>query len=219
MIEGDAVLSEVLAAPGATDSVFDLLAAAVSVLAAGPRLALLGFGGGGMIAPLRALGWQGEVDAVDLDVRGESLFRDLSSDWCGTVRFQRDDASRWLQRRRGAFHAIVDDLSELRCGETTKPAASYEGLPEIVGRRLAAGGVAIINSLPVPGLTWEELTRRVTAGQASVREVSFEAFENRVLLAGAELPQARPLGSLLRGALGRIGSALRGGIGVRSADP
>jgi hypothetical protein len=46
MIEGDVVLSEILARPGPTHSLFDLLAAAVTALSPGPRLAVLGFAGG-----------------------------------------------------------------------------------------------------------------------------------------------------------------------------
>ena len=55
MLQGGAILSEILAEPAATHSVFDLLAALVHLLAPGPRVAMLGFAGGGMLAPLRAL--------------------------------------------------------------------------------------------------------------------------------------------------------------------
>ncbi|NIP94518.1 MAG: hypothetical protein GWO24_14175, partial [Akkermansiaceae bacterium] len=56
------VLSEILEEPGSTHSVFDVLAAAVAVFSPGRRVAVLGFAGGGMMAPLRKLGGDHEVE-------------------------------------------------------------------------------------------------------------------------------------------------------------
>ena len=50
IVDDDVVLSEILAKPGPTHSLFDLLAAAVATLAPGPRFAMLGFAGGGIVA-------------------------------------------------------------------------------------------------------------------------------------------------------------------------
>ena len=55
MSQGGAVLSEVLAKPGPTHSVFDLLAALVHVLAPGPRVGVLGFVEAEFLLLLRAL--------------------------------------------------------------------------------------------------------------------------------------------------------------------
>ncbi|MEC9081308.1 MAG: hypothetical protein VYE44_05980, partial [Verrucomicrobiota bacterium] len=56
LVQNGSVLSEVLAQPGPTNSVFDALAALVRLFSPGARVGLLGFAGGGIIAPLRAMG-------------------------------------------------------------------------------------------------------------------------------------------------------------------
>jgi hypothetical protein len=219
MVERDAVLSEILAAPGATHSVFDVLAACVVVLAPGPSSALLGFAGGGMIAPLRAMGWEGRVDGVDLDPRGERIFRDLSSSWCGEIAFAREEASRWLARRRRRFDAIVDDLSVPWRDEVTKPEASHGRLPGLIRRRLSPEGVAVVNALPVPRLDWTAQIESLVAPHGDARMILFEEFENRIVLGSTRLPRPRALGSAIRGALARIGSRIGGTISVRDLAP
>jgi hypothetical protein len=215
LVEGDAVLSEVLDRPGPTHSVFDLLAASVAALAPGPRVALLGFAGGGLVAPLRAMGWTGGLEAVDLDPRGERLFRRISGDWCGEVRFEPREASEWLRRSGRSFDLLIDDLSVPHRDEVTKPRLSIDTLPGLIRRRLAPAGVAVVNTLPVPGMSWETLFGRLRAPHAQAREVRFEEYENRVLLAGERLPEPRELGRLLRQSLRGIGSELGEGISVR----
>jgi len=215
LIEGDAVLSEVLATPGPTHSVFDLLAAIVASLAPGPNVALLGFAGGGVVAPLRAMGWDGALDTVDLDPRGERLFRELCGGWCGTVRFSRHEAGDWLRRARRRFDLVIDDLSVPHRGEITKPRLSVETLPPLIRRRLAPGGVVAVNALPVPALAWRELLWKLAAPHPRARVVLFKEFENRVLLAGADLPPPRQLGRLLRRYLRAIESEIAAGISVR----
>ena len=71
ILDGPDVLSEILDHPGPTDTMFDVLAACVAAFAPGPRVAILGFAGGGIVAPLRAMGFaaptvaQGRVYVVD----------------------------------------------------------------------------------------------------------------------------------------------------------
>jgi len=72
--EGDVILSEILALPGPTHSLFDLLAAGIAALAPGPRVAMLGFAGGGVVAPLRAMGWNHPLCCVDLSGDAEPLW-------------------------------------------------------------------------------------------------------------------------------------------------
>ena len=55
LLEGDAVLSRVMARPGPTHMPFDVLAACVAALSPGRRALLLGFAGGGTVAALRAI--------------------------------------------------------------------------------------------------------------------------------------------------------------------
>ena len=100
LLEGDVILSELLARPGPTHCLFDVLAACVAALAPGPRIALLGFAGGGIVAPLRAMGFPHAIEAVDLDPTGEKLFRELARHWAGEVRVARMDALEWLAREQ-----------------------------------------------------------------------------------------------------------------------
>lgn len=210
------MLSEVLAAPGPTHSVFDALAAGVSELSPGPRVAVLGFAAGGMIAPLRALGFEAPVSAVDLDLRGVPVFRELSSEWAGRVTVAKSDAAAWLARQKRPFDAIVEDLSVQLPGDVEKPEVSLGRLPELIARRLAPGGVAVVNVLPAADLTWPELIERLSRGHSHAAEVRLQAFSNRIVIAGEALPDARALGSRLRGALERIGSELAQGLHVRT---
>ena len=211
------MISEILSAPGPTHSVFDLLAAAVVVVRGGSRVALLGFAGGGMVAPLRAMGFAGTLDVVDLDDRGERIFRAVSGAWRGPVRFELGEASEWLRRRSGRFDAIIEDLSVVGPRGVTKPEVSVGRLPRLVRSRLAPGGVAVFNLLPVKGWTWPELIACVGSPFRERRVVSFADFENRVLVAGRVLPSARQLSAGLREALGSIGSKTVDRIGVRTS--
>jgi hypothetical protein len=218
LLEGGAVLSEILARPGATHSVFDVLAACVASLAPGPRVALLGFAGGGIVAPLRAMGFDGPLDAVDLSAKGQRIFRGLSSSWCGTVRFSENDAARWLLRNRRRYHVVVEDLSVTRDGGATKPSVSFETLPRLIRARLAPGGLVVVNLLPVPGLAWGRLIDGVCEKNSEACLVTLEEFENRVVVAGRRLPATRRISERLRAALREIDSEMVRGLSVRALD-
>jgi hypothetical protein len=196
--------------------VFDVLAASVAVVGKGPRVAVLGFAGGGLVAPLRAMGFNGTLDVVDLDDAGERIFRRLSSAWRGPVRFELGEASDWLRRRRGRYDSIVDDLSVGGPDGVTKPDVSYETLPRLARGRLRPGGAAIINLLPVRGKTWAELIQAAGHPYRQRRLVTFRDYENRVLVGSRTLPEARELSVALREALGSIRSRISRGISVRT---
>lgn len=213
---GRHVVSEILRSPGPTHSVFDVLAALVSLASAGPRVAMLGFAGGGMVAPLRALGCEAAIEAVDLDASGERIFRSVAGAWSGRVAFEQAEAAGWLQARPGGWDAIVDDLSAQVPGEVVKPAVSVDVLPALMASRLGPSGVVVVNGLPCPGRSWPELLARFTAPHAEARVVTFDEFVNRIVLAGRRLPDARTLGARLRTALGRIGSRQARRIRVRT---
>ena len=114
LLQNGSVLSEVLSQPGPTDSVFDVLAAALN-LSKGTHAGILGFAGGGVIAPLRAMGGRHTISGVDLDESGYKLFRDISDDRQGGGMLQpgvlprepgegahrRDRTRRGGRRRRG----------------------------------------------------------------------------------------------------------------------
>ena len=216
IVEDDVVLSELLAKPGATHALFDVLAACVAELASGPRFAMLGFAGGGVVAPLRALGFAHPVEAVDLSRDGEALFRELSSDWAGEVQLTVEDAGRWLRRRRGRWNLILEDLSVSSPAGTVKPYVSFDLLPDLIRRRLAPDGIAVTNLLPLPGTSWDSLTARIARPHRNALAVIFEEYENRLIVAGDQLPGAAQLSRRLGRHLASIGSGQCGRISVRT---
>jgi hypothetical protein len=206
MEEGGLILSEILDRPGPTDSLFDVLAAAVAALAPGPDLAMLGFAGGGVVAPLRAMGFGHPIRAVDLSLEGEQVFRSLSVPWCGHVEVDEGEASVWLRRVRKRFDVILEDLSVPTSEGITKPGVSLDVLPALMRTRLKPRGLVVLNVLPVPGQPWTTLLPQLAAPYAEARVILLDVWENRILLLGDELPSAREAGAAMRRALDAIGS-------------
>jgi hypothetical protein len=97
----------------------------------------------------------------------------------------------------------------------TKPAISLDRLPELIRGRLAVNGVALVNTLPMRGMTWKEQCERLAGSHAQARIVQFDEYENRVLILGRRLPAAHPLSRKLRGPLWGIGSRLADRLSVR----
>jgi hypothetical protein len=216
IVDDDVVLSEILARPGATHSLFDVLAAAVAALSSGPRFAMLGFAGGGMIAPLRALDWNHAVHAVDLSNAAEPVFRELSESWAGEVSIDMEDAERWLRAQRGKFDTIVEDLSVPSPIGTVKPYVSFDKLPRCIHSRLRPTGVVITNLLPLPGTEWDAMYARISSRYSRALAVHLDEYENRIVLAGDALPDARSTGRLLRERLSRLGSDMLRQMRVRT---
>lgn len=206
VVQDGLIVSEVRDRPGPTHALFDVLAAAVAAFAPGPRAAVLGFAAGGVVAPLRALGFAHPLRAVDLDLWAVPLFEELSRPWCGEVRIEAGDALAWLTRGRARYDAILEDLSGRVAGEVTKPAVSLGPLPAAMARRLTPRGVAVTNVLPVPGWPWRRLLERLAAPHAAAQVLELEHWENRVLVAGATLEPARRAAARLRRALEALGS-------------
>lgn len=217
LVQNGSVLSEVLAQPGATDSVFDVLAASVRSFSPGDRVGILGFAGGGVIAPLRALGGGHRLSGVDLDRAGYELFCDLSAGWMGAVQFAQSDAVKWLHSQRGKFDLLLEDLSVGRNGDVFKPDVSIDTLPRLIQSKLKPSGVTVFNLLPGDDRTWAEMTAKVCAPFGFGVQVLFESYYNRVLVLGNEaLPPAREVSRLLRAELTAIGSEMAADISVRS---
>ncbi|MGQ0613195.1 MAG: hypothetical protein ACT4PV_05600 [Planctomycetaceae bacterium] len=216
LLEGDAILSEVLDRPGPTHCLGDLLAACVAALAPGPRCALLGFAGGGIVAPLRAMGYGHALEAVDLSREGEALFRELAAGWAGEVRLARNEAGAWLRGRPGSYHAIVEDLTVTGVAGTTKPEASFGELPAMVRDALLPGGVAATNLLPHPGRTWPELLRAVAAPFPRAVCIEVRGYFNRVVVAGDALPPAREVAGAVRARLAALGSTMQRRLAFRT---
>jgi len=206
ILEGDDLLSHVRAAPGPTHGFFDVLAACAVALAPGPRVALLGFAGGGMLAPIRAMGSGARVTAVDWSAEGLPLFRRYCLPWAEPVRFAKAEASRWLRRGKSLFDAVIEDLSIPGPFGVTKPRVSLSLLPRLIRRRLAPGGVAVVNLLPFPGLPLGGMIAGISAPFPQRRVVAFRDYDNRILLLGRRLPDARAAGRAVRERLRAIGS-------------
>ncbi len=205
--QNGAALSELCREAGATDSVFDVLAAAAFVLCPEKPLALLGFAGGGMVAPLRAMGGAQTIDAVDLDNRGHEIFQEYARDYAGDVNFHQGDALAWLDGLSATYDLIMDDLSIPTEDDVVKPEISRTRLPGVIRRRLAAGGSMVTNVLSEAGRTWAEVTEPVIEGYSKAHAVILEDFANRIVLAGEHPHDARSLSHALRRALRGIGSS------------
>ena len=221
IVDGDDVISEIRAQPGPTHSLFDVLAACMAALSSGPRVAVLGFAGGGIVAPLRGMSFAAPLHCVDLSLAGEKIFRKLSSAWAGEVRVDQNDAAVWLRRQRTPFDCILEDLSLAATAqaEGTKPDISLHEVPELMARKLSASGVAIVNMLPVPGETWDDLMQPYKKHFHHVQVVHFTGYVNRVVLAAKRLPQARQTSQRVRAALHRIESCMAYELSVRTLAP
>jgi hypothetical protein len=210
------VLSELRTSPGPTHSVFDVLAAVVADAVPVGRIGLLGFAGGGMMAPLRGLGVGSAIDAVDLERAGYELFLQHCSGWAGPVNWQQEDAVGWLRRQPCDFGVLVDDLSLPSEGDVIKPAICWDVLPELIRARLLPGGVGVFNLLPPPGGAWLREMTRISSHFTRAHLVSFEEYENRILIGGDDLPAVREFGVRLRLTLRRVRSRHAGRIQLRS---
>lgn len=219
LVQDDAVLSELLRRPGPTHCFWDVLAAAVVGFSAGPRFLMLGFAAGGIVAPLRAAGWEHPVEAVDLSTDGLDLFEEMTDGWGGDVTVHRGEAVDWTRRRRRRYDVVLEDLSIPGPAGVTKPAATAEPLPALIARRLAPGGVALINLLPVPGWTWKALLPAAARPWRQALVIGCHEYQNRILVAGDRLPTARAAGARLRGTLRALGSRMHEQVTVRTLRP
>lgn len=219
LVDGECVLSEMRGAPGPTHCLFDVLAASIPALSAGPRVLILGFAGGGVIAPLRGAGWHHPVEAVDWVRDGETLFREMSRGWGGEVVLHESEARSWLRANPGRrFDLVLEDLSVRSADVVTKPPVSYRELPREIRSHLAPHGVVVINALPVPGRSWKALLGGLASPYRRAVVVTFEQWENRVIIAGPQLWPARKVSNRLRAVLERLGSMQRHRMSVRALE-
>ena len=209
------VISELRTSPGPTHSVFDVLAALIAILPPAKRIGVLGFAGGGMMAPLRALGVETTIETVDLDRSAYTAFCRHCPEWIQHVNWQHADAAKWLRQQRGKFDLLIEDLSVPLGGDVVKPDISWNVLPGLIRKRLCRGGAAIFNLMLPPGGRWNPDLNRLAAGFQSACVVDFDEFENRILIGGDHLPSARELGLRLRRSLSQLGSRQADRIHVR----
>lgn len=219
LYEGRTVLSTIRTRPGPLHDLYDVMALAAMLLSRGPRIALLGFGGGGILAPLRAAGWTHPVEAVDRTDAGEPIFRDLAGGWCGRVKVHQGEAGAWLRGSRRTWDLFVEDLTVNGPGGVTKPPESLAALPRLMRERLHPEGAVVVNALPVPGWSWPRLQARLTRPFHDARLVLFPDYMNRLVLTGYRLPEAPSLSRLLRTGLRGIGSRMATRFSVRHLPP
>lgn len=212
------VISELRTAPGPTHSVFDVLAASIAVLAPAGRIGVLGFAGGGMMAPLRALGVTTTIDSVDLDRSGYDLFRKHCPHWADGVNWQQADAVTWLRQQPRDFGLLMDDLSVPQDDDVFKPAISWGVLPELISARLCSGGFGVFNLLPAPARVWKTDVKGIVDQFGMARLIYLEDFENRILITGDVLPNARELRAQLRQSLRQLHSRQADRIRVRMVE-
>ena len=214
LVEQGDVVSDLLHAPGPTHDLFDVLAAALAACEPGPSTAFLGFAAGGIVAPLRAAGYDGTVHAVDISAAGWKIFEPIARDWPGRVSFHAQDARSWLLARRSPLDAILEDLSVPGRGGHVKPGLSFGELPRLAHRKLAARGVVVTNLLPPEDRSFGAALRAVAAPAKSAVVVTGEEWENRVVVAGRRTLDGRAFGRALREKLEAIGSEEAGRIRV-----
>ncbi|HSH95116.1 MAG TPA: class I SAM-dependent methyltransferase [Roseimicrobium sp.] len=216
LLQDGAVLSVALRKPGPTHSVFDVLGSLIRLLCPGPRLAILGFAGGGLLAPMRQLGCRNRVVAVDLSAEGYEVFKKHSSHWAGDVTFHHAEAQGWLSRQRGQWDMILEDLSMAQGGEVMKPDICWTTLPAIIRESLKPGGIALFNLLTPAEPSWVQGIAHVSAGHKTARVVTFDDYENRMLVVGPNLPTAHELSHLLYQSLARLNSRQAGRCSVET---
>lgn len=209
LAQGDVVLSELRLLPGPTHSVFDVLASLVHRLAPPGQVAVLGFGAGGILAPMRALGCDRPLQAVDVDATGHRLFQQWCPAWAEDVAWRQADATAWLRVQRRRFACVLEDLSEPRDGDVYKPVDCRRTLPGLIRRRLGQGGVAVFNLVPDADGSWPGMAE-VLGLFPCVLEVRYEEYLNRTLVAGTRLPGAGCLGRWVQADLRGMGSQLAG---------
>ena len=175
------VISKVLSHPGPTNSIFDVLAAAMN-LSTGTRAGILGFAGGGVVAPLRAMGGRHDLAGVDLDDTGYKLFCEVSDDWRGAVKFSKADATEWLHSQRLPFDVLLEDLSIPRDDRVFKPFETFDTLPQLTRAKLNTDGLAVFNLLPDANIPWPKMFEQVSQPFRYGIRISIHSFLNQVLV-------------------------------------
>lgn len=212
------VISELRTSPGPTHSVFDVLAALLVLLRPVGRIGVLGFAGGGMLAPLQALGMKTPFATVDLDQASYDLFCRHCPDWVSGVQWERADAVKWLRKQKPEFDLLLDDLSIPENGDVVKPEICWNVLPAALRQKLRRNGIAVFNLVSPPVAGWRVGLEQVAGKFPSIRVIHLDDFENRIVIAGRQLPAARVLGHGLRELLRKLQSRQAGRLRVRSVS-
>jgi spermidine synthase len=154
--------------------VWDALAATVLLVpAAGPRVLLLGCGGGTVLQLVRRLRPDAQLTAVELDpkVLRFARRRFALEEWGAEV--IEGDGVEFLARTRRRFDLVVDDMYAPGPAGLVRPVDGEEAHLRRVAARLRPGGVAVTNATSdddPPGL------------ELAVREAHHAVFAHRVAI-------------------------------------
>ena len=145
---------------------------------------------------------------VTVAIAREALERGLN------VRLRVHGASMTPALADGSDVEIVP-LGALRAGQVV---ACAVGPRLVVHRiyRLTPDGVVIINMLPMPGMTWNDLMIPFTHSFRRVCVIHFEGYVNRVVVAGKRLATASEVSRRIRAELHSVESAMAFEIRLRT---
>ncbi|MDO9410429.1 spermidine synthase [Patulibacter sp.] len=155
------------------------------------RVLMIGLGGGALLAPLRRLVPDVQVDAVELDPQVIRLARE----WMGVRerpgdRFVAGDGRRFLQSTDRRYDLIYVDAFS---GDRMPPTLATTEFARLASQRLRPGGVLAFNVLTVPEAPLTDAiaaSARTSFPQLSAQEASPRRRLQNVLLRTGPLPQA-----------------------------
>jgi spermidine synthase len=207
----------------ATRCVWDAIAAPLLWLppARRRRILILGLGGGSVARLVRALAPEAEIVGVELDrdvVRLARAHLDLDS---LAVRVEIADARVFLERDRGRYDAILEDVFVGQGDAVHKPDWIPEPGHALARRRLAPGGLLVSNTLDEHARVSRAL-RALFPAQVSIE---VEDYDNRVLvgaaagLSGAALRERVAQDPVLRGSLPLLSFRTRSAPGDETRRP
>ena len=175
----------------ATGSVWDALVAPLLALpqARRQRVLILGLGGGSAARLVRAVAPRARIVGVEFSAEVLAAARKhFDLDAIG-VEVVHGDAHAFLRRSRARFDCVIEDVFVGTARALEKPAWLPRPGLELAARRLAAGGLLVVNTLD-EHLEVRECLQDLLPGLLCIR---VEGYDNRVLVAGPARLDARRL--------------------------
>lgn len=175
----------------ATGSVWDALAAPLLWLPASRRrrVLVLGLGGGSAARLVRAVAPAARIVGVEQSaevIRAARRWFELDS---LDVEVVHDDARRYLSRCRRSFDVVIEDVFIGSARTVRKPQWMLDTGLASAARRLAPGGLLVVNTLDETSAVARILRERFP----SLLRIEVEDFDNLVLVAGPRALSGRGL--------------------------
>jgi len=167
----------------ATHCVWDAIAAPLLWLAPQRRrrILILGLGGGSVARIARALAPEAEIVGVELDAEIVRMSREHLELDALDVRVEIADALAWLEKSKGRYDAILEDVFIGQGDAVHKPDWIPEPGHALAFARLARGGVFVSNTLDEHGRVAAAMRKRFPA----LVSIETEDYDNRVLVGGS----------------------------------